>query len=172
MSDLSSKEKIVFERLFSLSSGYVLDFSNRSFADFFMETVGVDIFHEKYNFASGSKANRLRKYWQIENNVKVGLVLLALLDYWRIYKATNNQIITDQENYLLQQGLLITARLKGKSSNNPTPQINKDSNEQEYETTLREKRTKLTILLATFDDLATSTDYQKRGFLLQTLLNE
>jgi hypothetical protein len=34
MSDLKSTEAMLFEKLFNMSSGYVLDFTNRTFAEF------------------------------------------------------------------------------------------------------------------------------------------
>lgn len=43
MSSLKTLEKEPFEDLLGMSSGYVLDFTNSSFASFFRETAGVDI---------------------------------------------------------------------------------------------------------------------------------
>jgi hypothetical protein len=47
MADLSMLEKRKFEELFNMSSGYVLDFTNQSFASLFQTTVGIDIYKEK-----------------------------------------------------------------------------------------------------------------------------
>lgn len=62
MSDLTNIEKRKFETLFGMGSGYVLDFSNRTFDEFVIDSTGFSIFEEKYNSGSGSKANRLRTY--------------------------------------------------------------------------------------------------------------
>lgn len=43
MSDLTFIEKREFEKLFGMSSGYVLDFSNRTFEEFILETTGRNI---------------------------------------------------------------------------------------------------------------------------------
>ena len=83
MSDLSSREKFKLERLFGMESGYVLDFSNRTFEEFFLENTGVEIYEEKYNYQSGSKANRLREFWRIEKNYLVGRLIEELLARWR-----------------------------------------------------------------------------------------
>jgi hypothetical protein len=44
MSSLKAIEKRVFEDLFGMASGYVLDFSNNTFAEFFRETANIDIY--------------------------------------------------------------------------------------------------------------------------------
>jgi len=64
-----------------MGSGYVLDFSNRTFQEFIADSTGRDIFDQKYEYASGSKANRLRAFWSKEPNHVVGKLLSDLLDY-------------------------------------------------------------------------------------------
>lgn len=59
MSDLTFMEKSKFETLLGMETGYVLNFSNRSFAEFVRDSTGRNIYDERYNYASGSKANRL-----------------------------------------------------------------------------------------------------------------
>jgi len=83
VSNLSHLERKRFEDLFGMESGYVLDFSRRTFATFIKETVGKDIYSEKYSFKGDSKANRLRAFWEVETDYVVGQLLLALLEYWR-----------------------------------------------------------------------------------------
>ena len=65
-----------------MSSGYVLDFSNRTFAEFFRETAGIDIYSSKYEFNGDSKAKRLRAFWELESDPLVGKVLAELIEYW------------------------------------------------------------------------------------------
>jgi len=43
-----------------MGAGYVLDFSNRTFAEFVADSTGRNIYDPKYDNAGGSKANRLR----------------------------------------------------------------------------------------------------------------
>lgn len=81
MSDLTYNEKYRLEKLLEMGSGYVLDFNNRTFQEFVFETTGKNIFDEKYNRASGSKANRLRAFWHKESNHITGKLLTALVDY-------------------------------------------------------------------------------------------
>lgn len=79
MSDLTHSEKRSFEKLFGMSSGYVLDFSNRTFEEFIIDVTGKNIFDQKYDYASGSKANRLRAFWSDEPNYIVAKLLAELL---------------------------------------------------------------------------------------------
>lgn len=61
----------------------MLDFSNRTFAEFIAESIGREIYDPKYEHGSGSKANRLRAFWKLEPNHLVGKLLGDLLDYCR-----------------------------------------------------------------------------------------
>ncbi len=79
MSTLEMHEKAIFERLFD-RGGYVLDFTNRTFAEFFREH-RIDIEAQKYHFNGQSKMKRLRTFWEIEPDDIVGKVLQAPLKY-------------------------------------------------------------------------------------------
>ena len=69
MKKLSSVELMVFEKLFNMQSGYVLNFSNRTFDQFIFESVGINVRDEHYinnveqTMYSSSKANILRYFW-------------------------------------------------------------------------------------------------------------
>jgi Abortive infection C-terminus len=65
-----------------MGGGYVLDFSNRTFAKFVADSVGRDIYSDEYAFDSGSKANRLRAFWAEEPNHVAGKLTNDLLDYY------------------------------------------------------------------------------------------
>ena len=82
MANLTAIEKRKLERVLGMSSGDVLNFSNRTFAEFFLDSVGLDIYDGKYDYASGSKANRMRAFWNIESNYMVGKVLGDFFDNW------------------------------------------------------------------------------------------
>jgi len=83
MSDLTSIEKRKLEKLFQMGGGYVLDFSNRTLAEFVAESTDRNIYDAKYDYASGSKANRLRAFWTQEPNYLVGKLVHELLEYCR-----------------------------------------------------------------------------------------
>lgn len=81
MSNLTNSEKRKFEKFLGMSSGYVLSFSDRTFAEFVADSTSRNIFDPRYNYASGSKANRLRAFWTMEDNQVVGKLMSDMLDY-------------------------------------------------------------------------------------------
>jgi len=87
MAKLTTSEKQVLEKLFQMEGGYVLNFSNRTFQEFFRDDLGVDIYNKKFDYESGSKANRLRAFWLKEDDKVVGKSVVKLIEY------INTQII-------------------------------------------------------------------------------
>jgi hypothetical protein len=80
VSSLNFSEKRKFEKLLGMGSGYVLDFSNRTFAEFILDSTNRNIYDARYDHASGSKANRLRKFWQVEDDATVAKLMGDMLD--------------------------------------------------------------------------------------------
>lgn len=112
MSDLTNIEKMKIEKLFGMGSGYVLDFSNRTFQEFINDSLGIDIYDEKYDYASGSKVNRLRAFWNKESNHVVAVLLDELLEYWRTRKLLDMEEISQSEDNLCQECTKIVERLR------------------------------------------------------------
>lgn len=81
MSSLTGVDRVKLQLLLKMEGGYVLDFSTPSFADFVQGATGCNILDPKYGGASGSKANRLRAFWQLEDDRLVGRLLTELVDY-------------------------------------------------------------------------------------------
>lgn len=105
MSSLKAHEKIIFEKLFD-RSGYVLNFTDPTYAEFFREH-GIDINTKKYQFNGSSKMKRLRAFWEVEPDDIVGKILGALLQY---AEATENVNNGDKD-----KAMAIINRLIGKS---------------------------------------------------------
>jgi hypothetical protein len=82
ISDLSAIERVRLEQALRMKDGYVLNFTNRSFADFVLFSTGLDINDPKYRGAGDSKANRLRSFWRQENNYTVGKLLGDFFEAW------------------------------------------------------------------------------------------
>lgn len=163
MSDLTSIEKIKLEKLLEMDSGYVLDFSNGSFRELIFENLNIDIYDEKYNYRSGSKANRLRGFWKEESNSTAGELTETLLEYWRTKKSIDSKTITTEEEKLLNECQKIVERLQGVNGKSR----NQDSLKKEEFSSLRSS------LLTEFDGFAklvSSEDKKQRGFLLENLL--
>ena len=90
MSDLSKMERRKLERALDMGGGYVLNFSNRTFEEFMHEAVGIEIYDEKYSSDhSGSKANLMRTFWDLESNFMVAQALEALAEDWEEYTVFN-----------------------------------------------------------------------------------
>lgn len=81
MANLSVRDQAFLEDLFGMTGGYVLNFSNAKFSQFFAIELGVDIYDDRYLYGSGSKANLLRGFWRAEDDNTVGRSIRALLDY-------------------------------------------------------------------------------------------
>lgn len=122
MSDLTNAEKRKLERALGMASGYVLNFSNRTFEEFILDSVRIEIYDDKYEYGSGSKANRMRALWDIEPNHVVGKVLGDILDEWEEWNP--EQYNTSTGKYEVPRYPddceKIVARLK---SHSPVPEI-------------------------------------------------
>ncbi len=64
MSDLTGADKIYIEKILDMGSGYVLDFSDLRFGQFFRR-FGVDIHSAQYQIYGTSKANKMRAFGQV-----------------------------------------------------------------------------------------------------------
>ena len=80
MSSLTSREKRVLEQYLEMGSGYVLNFSDRTFGEFVHDVVKVEIHSERYTIHGTSKAKKLRAFWEIESDYIVGRLLNALIE--------------------------------------------------------------------------------------------
>lgn len=163
MSDLTSLEKTILEKFLDMGSGYVLNFSNRSFQEFIFGNTGIDIYNQKYDYESGSKANRLRAFWKKEGNIIVGQLLINFLEHWELNKTLNSELISLTERDLFDRCMTIAKRLTDDSP--ITTPTGKKCNPQN-------KDQQLDNLLIQFDGLAKSNDFQKRGYALEGLLTQ
>lgn len=119
MSTLNTNEKQLLEKLFQMASGYVLNFSDKTMSEYFRDDVGIDIYDQKYHYASGSKANRMRGFWQVADDALVGKSVDKLIEY------IDNQIILGRlrkEDFapdLMDRGRRIASRLLGRKAEAP-----------------------------------------------------
>jgi hypothetical protein len=157
MSNLTFVEKSKFEQLLGMNTGYVLDFTNRSFAEFVRDSTGRNIYDSRYEYASGSKANRLRAFWQKEDNDLVAKLMSDMLDY----RAGNGP--------LDEVCRLIVARLlKGAS---PITAAQTQSQEKRQEDEHQRRSQALRQLKDEFLQLAVQEDRNAAGLALEKVLN-
>lgn len=69
------------DELFDMTGGYVLNFSDRTFAVFFEDEFGIGIYDGDYEAHGGSKAKHLRCFIEVEDGGTVGHVLRKLWEY-------------------------------------------------------------------------------------------
>jgi len=113
MANFKPTDKIKLETLFQMKWGYVLDLSNDSLQSFISDSVGVNIYEDIYSKYGDSKAKRLRCFWDIESDVRVGKLILDLLEYYKTIALIkkNKDINYDEPLYL--ECLEIGNRLSG-----------------------------------------------------------
>lgn len=157
MSNLTYAEKRKLEKLLGMASGYVLDFSNRTFAEFVLDSTGRNIYDPSYDYASGSKANRLRAFWQKEDNAVVAKLMADMLD------------LVDGGGDLKDVCRLIVARLLGES---PVSQVATPRQDRDHKSRQRQRTAALAELQEDFFRLQEETDRSKAGLALENLLNQ
>ena len=80
MSSLTPIEKKYLEETLDMHGGYVLDFNNRTFEDFFRH-YGIAIYDDKYLTYGDSKAKRMRAFWEQESDQITAKVLAGMLEW-------------------------------------------------------------------------------------------
>ncbi|MBS4034086.1 MAG: hypothetical protein KGZ85_06450 [Ignavibacterium sp.] len=126
MANLSSTEKLKLEKLLEMDTGYVLNFSNKSFQNFILENTKLDIYSDTYSDGGSSKANRLRTFWSKEPDQLVGELILKFIEYWEASKNLNSSAITIDEKNLMNDCLKIANNLKqSKTTENLIVKLNR-----------------------------------------------
>jgi hypothetical protein len=134
MSNLSNTEKRKLEQLLDMGGGYVMNFSNRTFDEFVIDSTGRKIYDSRYEYESGSKANRLRGFWQQEGNSVVGKLMRDLLDY-----GVESGLFTGKDS-LLATCRQIVARLLQNSPVAELDALAAISDERDFETVAKAVR--------------------------------
>lgn len=111
MSSLTDIDKRYLERLLSMQGGYVLDYSDATFGEFFARH-GVDIHSEKYQTYGTSKAKKMRAFWEREPDRLVATVLSEMLDSYEADCELNKR---DCDTAILSKCRKIVSRISGKS---------------------------------------------------------
>ena len=156
MSNLTSLEKRKLEQFLGMETGYVLNFSNRSFAEFVRDSTGHDIYDSRYDYGSGSKANRLRAFWQKEDNGVVGKLISDILDY------------SEAKGAQYEVCRLIVARLL---QDGPPPRVQAVTQPNKQSAEQQRRSQELAKLKDVFFQLAADHDRNRAGLALEKLLN-
>jgi hypothetical protein len=128
MPNIRSIDMLVIDDLFEMGSGYVLNFSDRTFAQFFAEELNIDIDDPVYAQNGSSKAKRLRCYLQTVDKPTAARTLNALWEYREVMRqrAGRDDTIKNAHGQLLA----ILNRLQGgatpASQTGPTPAFDRE----------------------------------------------
>lgn len=134
MSNLTNKEKRKLEALFDMASGYVLNFSNRTFDEFLSE-FHIEIYNDKYAINGDSKAKRMRAFWDLETNYLVGTLIKELIDY-----GLDENLFTNVEQNLIDDCLKISQRLISEQKVCEADSIKAIKSEKNFELLVKEIR--------------------------------
>ncbi len=126
MSSLKYIEKEIFEKIFEMTGGYVLNFSDSKFSTFFLD-FSVNINDEKYLKQGSSKAKRLRTFWELEADILVGKVINSLLD---LLLTQRDPCMATDPDFL--KGKEIAYRLLDKPSKNIQEETEEDFLKREF----------------------------------------
>ena len=107
MSSLTEIEKRYLEKLLAMGSGYVLDFTDATFGEFFRR-YNVDIHGPRYRTFGKSKAKKLRAFWGSEPDRVVGPVLSEML---ASYEADCELNGTEPDTVVLERARAIVRRM-------------------------------------------------------------
>lgn len=128
MAKLTTTDKQILEKLFGMGGGYVLNFSDKTFAEFFRDDMNVDIYQPEYQYASGSKANRMRGFWLAAEDGLVAKSIDQLLIYIDTQIAVERLKAEDYSKDLIERARAISNRLAGRSVAKPShAQVEKPS---------------------------------------------
>lgn len=109
---------LLLDDIFDMGGGYVLNFSDRTFAHFFFQDLNIDIDDPVYARLGGSKAKRLRCFFQTVDSQTVVRTLKALWEYREALRQQSGQVEKVENAY--GRLLAMINRLEAGSSITPS----------------------------------------------------
>jgi len=114
------KLKLTLEHLLEMSGGYVLNFTNATFADFVRDSIGID----PYSLCNESKARVLRHLWSVLSDADFAKLTIDMLEHrllmqelgqyagaWNEQQAETDRRLSEQIVEQLRKGLESQNRL-------------------------------------------------------------
>lgn len=118
ISKFEIQEKKILEKFLGMDSGYVLNFSNRTFSDFFIENFKINIYDNKYADRGESKAKRLRTFWEKESNSLVADSIEKMIEWWESDSLINEEEITNNQKVLAEKCKKIANNVRNRNTAN------------------------------------------------------
>lgn len=117
---LLRQDRRVVEDLLGMSSGYVMDLSNREFATLVMDELGVDIEAMRYGSRGPSKANRLRMIIAEATADEAAHLLRALWEHRVDRGWTPGDIVESRPREVTARFMAVVHRLEQQAAISPT----------------------------------------------------
>lgn len=155
MATLSFQEKQLIERVFGMSGGYVLNFTNREFEAFMKDVVSYNIYQK---YPRLSKAKMLRQFIEDESDAYIGKMIILLINYMKTNSLDKN-VSQEDINRLYEFGQRKLGLIS--KNNKETQQSHNEACEIDFETL---KNTLLNI-----DNKQTQ---QQKGYAFEGYLKE
>lgn len=119
MSNIRTIDMMFLEEILEMGSGYVLQFSDRTFAQFFAEELNIDIDSDVYKRNGTSKAKRLRCFLQTVDKSTLVRTLEKLWEHREALRLRDDREESVKNAYGRFTALL--AQLQGQPSTSPNP---------------------------------------------------
>lgn len=159
---LKSLDYDLLDYVFDMGGGYVLDFSNRTFSEFFADELNIDIDNARYCDVGNSKAKRLRSYLRQASQDEALRLLNSLWEY-REVKRRRAGVKEENPQYISEFWELI-GRLGGKPPKQQTGNSQTPLDEKMDDRLASELLGKLMEV--------SSLDPQPRGYAFEKFLKE
>jgi hypothetical protein len=157
MANLSFNDKQLIEFVFGMSSGYVINFSNREFAEFMNDVVQYNVY---VKYPGLSKAKIFREFLKNESEIYVGKAIVLLINYMN-----DNNLITSDIKEKTDKLYELGKKYLGKSKSESIPK-------QENSNLRTEPVINYDELNTSLYDLEKILNPQARGYAFEKYLNE
>ena len=158
---IRSMDMPIIDKVFEMEGGYVLDFSNRTFAEFFQDELDINIDDSRWAAQGESKAKRLRYYLRQADRETALDTLNALWEYRVASSVTADYPIL--EDSVREAYFRIIKRLEGKP---PEPAVPNGTDREQ-----RVDRAVSSALAARLIEVSTM-DPQARGYAFEKFLKD
>lgn len=161
MANIRQIDMMFIDDIFEMGGGYVLSFSDRTFALFFANELNIDIDRPQYAQSGNSKAKRLRCFLQTSDIPTVIRTLNALWEYREALRQRNGQAETVDNAH----GRLLALINKLSGGPSATPVVDPAAPIPAFD------QPKLATLKATLIQIS-SLDPQPRGYAFERFLKD
>ncbi|MGI2146053.1 restriction endonuclease [Shewanella frigidimarina] len=152
----------LLDYIFEMGDGYILDFSNQTYSEFFNDELGINIDADRFCDIGTSKGKRLRSYLKQSETKDVLRVLTSLWGYRETKRKRAS--INEEKPELVSEFNDLLVRLGGKA-----PANNRKSSFVPHDETFDESTAK--ELLDSLMELA-AMDPQPRGYAFESFLKK